>query len=82
MIDDKIAKARGWEMNEVTDDKWQCRRDDEVWEQTEERKHAGKLKFELIYPLRRKKKPKTAVFHPRSKPRSPARSKSPLRKAF
>ena len=40
MIDDKIAKARGWEMNEVTDDKWQCRRDDEVWEQTEERKES------------------------------------------
>ena len=35
MIDDVIAKDWGWEMNEVTDDKWQCQRDDKGWEQTE-----------------------------------------------
>ena len=38
MIDDKIAKARGWEMNEVYGGKWQCQRDDKAWEITDERK--------------------------------------------
>ena len=38
MIDDVIAKDWGWEMNEVTDDKWQCQRDDKGWEQIEKRK--------------------------------------------
>ena len=36
-------------MNEVTDDKWQCQRDDKGWEQTEKRKQLSSSAIEFDY---------------------------------
>ena len=58
----------------MTDDKWQCQRDDKGWEQTE--RESSRVRPNLLTQAQKE------ASNGRFSPRSAARLESPLRKAF